>query len=134
MNPGRESADRSSKRGDFQASVNVRFSHHVSPRIHHVFTIKKPRSAPHFLQNPQQNATPPANIFLSHYHKKIRVTEFDDTIVAISTPPGRGGIGIVRLSGPAARAIAEPLLKLRNPLAPAQARFAKVVDSTGEIL
>ena len=57
-----------------------------------------------------------------------------DTIVAISTPPGHGGIGIVRLSGPASRAIAEPLLKLRNPLAPAQARFAEVLDLTGEIL
>jgi tRNA modification GTPase len=62
------------------------------------------------------------------------VIEFEDTIVAISTPPGRGGIGIVRLSGPAARTIAEPLLKLRHPLAPAQARFAKILDSTGEIL
>jgi tRNA modification GTPase len=58
----------------------------------------------------------------------------EDTIVAISTPPGRGGIGIVRLSGPAARTIAEPLLKLRHPLAPAQARFAEILDSTGEIL
>jgi tRNA modification GTPase len=62
------------------------------------------------------------------------VTEFEDTIVAISTPPGRGGIGIVRLSGPNARAIAEPLLKLRHPLAPAQARFAEILDSTGETL
>src|SRR3981189_720675 len=62
------------------------------------------------------------------------MTEFEDTIVAISTPPGRGGIGIVRLSGPAARAIAEPLLKLRHPLAPAQARFAEILDSTGETL
>jgi tRNA modification GTPase len=62
------------------------------------------------------------------------MTEFEDTIVAISTPPGRGGIGIIRLSGPAARTIAEPLLKLRNPLAPAQARFAKVIDNTGETL
>jgi len=62
------------------------------------------------------------------------VTEFEDTIVAISTPPGRGGIGIVRLSGPAARTIAEPLLKLRRPLAPAQVRFAEVLDSTGETL
>jgi len=62
------------------------------------------------------------------------VTEFEDTIVAISTPPGRGGIGIVRLSGPAARTIAEPLSKLRHPLAPAQARFAEVLDSTGETL
>ena len=30
----------------------------------------------------------------------------DDTIVAIATPPGRGGIGVVRLSGPGAAAIA----------------------------
>jgi tRNA modification GTPase len=58
----------------------------------------------------------------------------NDTIVAISTPPGRGGIGIVRLSGPAARTIAEPLLKLRHPLAPAHARFAEVLDPSGEIL
>jgi tRNA modification GTPase len=58
----------------------------------------------------------------------------NDTIVAISTPPGRGGIGIVRLSGFSARTIAEPLLKLRHPLAPAQARFAEVIDNTGEIL
>jgi tRNA modification GTPase len=55
----------------------------------------------------------------------------NDTIVAISTPPGRGGIGIVRLSGPSARTIAEPLLKLRHPLAPAQARFAEVIDKAG---
>ena len=57
-----------------------------------------------------------------------------DTIVAISTPPGRGGIGIVRLSGPDARSIAEPLLKLRSSLASAQARFAEVLDSNGETL
>lgn len=29
-----------------------------------------------------------------------------DTIVAIATPPGRGGVGIIRLSGPKAYAIA----------------------------
>ncbi|NYF50049.1 tRNA uridine-5-carboxymethylaminomethyl(34) synthesis GTPase MnmE [Tunturiibacter gelidoferens] len=58
----------------------------------------------------------------------------EDTIAAISTPSGRGGIGIVRLSGPAARTIAEPLLKLRHPLVPAQARFAEILDSTGEVL
>jgi tRNA modification GTPase len=60
--------------------------------------------------------------------------DFEDTIVAISTPPGRGGIGIIRLSGPSARTIAEPLLKLRHPLAPAQARFAEILDDTGETL
>jgi tRNA modification GTPase len=30
-----------------------------------------------------------------------------DTIAAIATPPGRGGIGVVRVSGPAARGIAQ---------------------------
>src|SRR4051812_43588550 len=30
----------------------------------------------------------------------------EDTIVAIATPPGRGGIGVVRISGPAASPIA----------------------------
>ena len=38
------------------------------------------------------------------------MTEDSDTIVAAATPPGRGGIGIVRISGPAARAIAETML------------------------
>jgi tRNA modification GTPase len=35
----------------------------------------------------------------------------DDTIVAICTPPGRGGIGAVRLSGPRAEAIALALFR-----------------------
>src|SRR6266436_6029189 len=34
-----------------------------------------------------------------------------DTIAAVSTPPGRGGIGIVRISGGDARAIAEKILR-----------------------
>ena len=37
-----------------------------------------------------------------------------DTIVAIATPPGRSGIGVVRLSGPDARKIAMPLLRLKH--------------------
>src|SRR5690606_38340190 len=32
------------------------------------------------------------------------------TIAAIATPPGRGGIGVIRVSGPKVRAIAESLL------------------------
>jgi tRNA modification GTPase len=35
----------------------------------------------------------------------------EDTIVAISTPPGRGGLGVVRLSGAEARSIAERILR-----------------------
>lgn len=37
--------------------------------------------------------------------------QLQDTIVAISTPPGRGGLGVVRLSGGEARAIAERILR-----------------------
>ncbi len=51
-----------------------------------------------------------------------------ETIVAISTPPGRGGIGIVRLSGPDAIAIAVSMLRTKGPLAHAQARFAEILD------
>jgi len=36
----------------------------------------------------------------------------DDTIVAIATPPGRGGIGVVRLAGSEARGIAGRMLRL----------------------
>jgi tRNA modification GTPase len=60
----------------------------------------------------------------------LRPVTTHDTIVAISTPPGRGGIGIVRLAGPDARSIAEPLLRLRHPLTPGRARFAQILDPT----
>lgn len=51
-----------------------------------------------------------------------------DTIAAISTPPGRGGIGIVRLSGPQAASMAAQLVCLRQPLEHARARLADVLD------
>jgi tRNA modification GTPase len=52
----------------------------------------------------------------------------DDTIVAISTPPGRGGIGVVRLSGPEARSIATPLLRLSQGLAAGRAIFGELIE------
>jgi tRNA modification GTPase len=57
-----------------------------------------------------------------------------DTIVAISTPPGRGGIGIVRLSGPDAQRIVAPMLRLRHPLAAGHARFGALLDAEGGTL
>ncbi len=39
---------------------------------------------------------------------------FEDTIVAVSTPPGRGGIGIVRLSGPRAVTVAASVFRPAN--------------------
>jgi tRNA modification GTPase len=55
-----------------------------------------------------------------------------DTIAAISTPPGRGGIGIVRLSGPMSASIAVQLLRLRQPLEHGRARLADVLDAEPE--
>ena len=52
----------------------------------------------------------------------------DDTIVAIATPSGRGGIGIVRLSGPDARAIAFPMLRLKHELEAGRAVFGELVE------
>jgi tRNA modification GTPase len=48
-----------------------------------------------------------------------------DTIVAIATPAGRGGIGVVRISGPAAAEVAGGLLRLDAPLQPRHATFAR---------
>ena len=51
-----------------------------------------------------------------------------DTIVAIATPPGRGGIGVVRLSGPSAMEIA-CALSGRNTLEARRATLAKLVGA-----
>ena len=54
----------------------------------------------------------------------------DDTIVAVATPPGRGGLGVVRLSGPRAATIAGALLDRSEPLRPRHATVARVLDHT----
>jgi len=52
-----------------------------------------------------------------------------DTIVAAATPPGRGGIAIVRLSGPAVPAIAETLLGATpSPRRATRASFGNLDD------
>ncbi len=55
----------------------------------------------------------------------------DDTIVAIATPPGRGGIGVVRLAGPEARAITKPMLRLSRDLEPNRAVICDLVEPCG---
>ena len=56
----------------------------------------------------------------------------DDTIVAIATPPGRAGLGVVRLSGPRAESIVQTLLRRNAPLPAREATFTTLVDrSTG---
>ena len=55
-----------------------------------------------------------------------------ETIVALSTPPGRSGIGIVRLSGPAALDIAPALVRTDAPLEHGRARFGVVLDPAAQ--
>ncbi|MDI1252271.1 tRNA uridine-5-carboxymethylaminomethyl(34) synthesis GTPase MnmE [Thermomonas sp.] len=55
-----------------------------------------------------------------------------DTIVAIATAPGAGGVGIVRLSGPRSRSIAEDISG--KALVPRQATYARFNTADGEII
>ena len=60
-----------------------------------------------------------------------------DTIVAIATPPGQGGVGIVRLSGPQAWEVAQRLFRRRagGALHPQRLYYGDIVDPvTEEIL
>ncbi len=56
-----------------------------------------------------------------------------DSIAAVSTPPGRGGIGIVRISGLQARDIAERILRFPHPPAwkPWSVALAELPDAEG---
>jgi tRNA modification GTPase len=56
-----------------------------------------------------------------------------DTIAAIATPPGRGGVGIVRVSGRAAAAIGSAITG-GVPLQPRRAHYGPFRDSSGELL
>ncbi len=57
--------------------------------------------------------------------------KLNDTIAAISTPPGRGGLGIIRLSGPQSTAIANAILHLHGDLHPWTATLAELRDAEG---
>jgi len=61
----------------------------------------------------------------------------DDTIAAIGTPPGQGGIGIVRLSGPEAVSILRQVFQVTHgrDLLPRRITFGQVIDpATDEAL
>lgn len=61
---------------------------------------------------------------------------YDDTIAAVATPPGEGGIGIVRLSGPDALPILQRLFQPARPGAwrPFRMRFGRVRAADGAVV
>lgn len=55
-----------------------------------------------------------------------------DTIAAVATPPGRGGVGIIRVSGKACQSIAEKILQ--KPLKVREATYLPFHDLNGNVL
>ena len=60
------------------------------------------------------------------------MTHAPDTIVAIATAPGAGGVGMLRLSGPQARPIAEAIGV--RAMQPRHAHYARFRDAAGEVI
>ena len=56
----------------------------------------------------------------------------EETIVAIATASGAGGIGIIRLSGPSAHSIGETITAVK--LKPRYAHFCRLHDAAGSVL
>lgn len=56
-----------------------------------------------------------------------------DTIVAISTPPGKGGIGIVRMSGPNSLAYTKEIFRSTSPLSPRKMTYGHIWDGDQKI-
>lgn len=61
-------------------------------------------------------------------------TDLDDTIAAISTPAGRGGIGVIRLSGLLSHNIAYRLAPKCNPSKTRYAQFHSLYDPVTSVL
>jgi len=62
--------------------------------------------------------------------------KYDDTIVAIATPPGQGAIGIIRISGTDALAILQKIYRPRRVAAwrPQVMRYGHILTITGQVI
>lgn len=56
------------------------------------------------------------------------------TIAAVATPPGRGGVGIIRISGPDAAPISLQLCCRKSAWKPRHAHFTRFLDGEGETI
>ena len=65
-------------------------------------------------------------------HTAVPADHLRETIVAIATPPGVGGVGIVRISGPLAKTIAEH--SVQSGLEPRRAHYHRFRDLNGAVI
>ncbi len=64
----------------------------------------------------------------------MTLSSTNDTIAAIATPNGRGGVGIIRISGAKALAIAQALTQQPQPLKPRYAHFRRFYAEDNAVL
>lgn len=57
-----------------------------------------------------------------------------DTIVALSTPPARGGLGVIRISGPDAMKVSEAILRGPFVWQAWRAQFTQLLDREGRVV
>ncbi|MBD3868377.1 MAG: tRNA uridine-5-carboxymethylaminomethyl(34) synthesis GTPase MnmE [Acidobacteria bacterium] len=61
--------------------------------------------------------------------------DLDLTVVAVATPPGRGGVGCIRLSGPDAFSISDDLFRSSSPGHPVgRTTFGRFLDRDGQVV
>ena len=82
----------------------------------------------HCFLPPGVGGTPPQFSIRMEMTTDERTRREMETIAAVATPPGRGGIGIVRLSGPDAWTITGRLVRPKRPLEAGRAVLADVQD------
>src|SRR5262249_17396651 len=63
-----------------------------------------------------------------------KIVSSDDTIVALSTPTGRSGIGVIRVSGPESESIARQFLESSSELRHRQAAVGRWKDADGQVI
>ncbi|MFQ5519355.1 MAG: tRNA modification GTPase, partial [Mariprofundus sp.] len=56
------------------------------------------------------------------------------TIAAIATPPGRGGVGVIRISGPQALHMLKQVSSSEQPITPRLATLIHCLDEQGDVL
>ena len=59
---------------------------------------------------------------------------WEDTIAAIATPPGMGGIGIIRLSGPSAYSLLRKVFSYAGEMIPRRLVLGQILDQKGCVL
>lgn len=64
----------------------------------------------------------------------VRLAHSSDTIAAQATPSGRGGVGIIRISGPDALKIARQICRRDQDFTPRFAHFHQFLDAAGAVV